>query len=46
MNDATERLAQAMRDLISEAVQAAVERARPTPVTEESWDVPRCYRHG
>ncbi len=31
MSDAVERLAQALRDLIDEAVQAAVERDRPTP---------------
>jgi excisionase family DNA binding protein len=31
MSDAAERLAQALRDLIHEAVQAAVERDRPTP---------------
>jgi excisionase family DNA binding protein len=31
MSDAAERLAQALRDLINEAVQAAVERERPTP---------------
>ena len=30
MRDAAERLAQALRDLIDEAVQAAVERDRPT----------------
>jgi hypothetical protein len=31
MSDAAERLAQALRDLINEAVQEAVERKRPTP---------------
>jgi excisionase family DNA binding protein len=31
MSDATDRLAQALRDLINEAAQAAVERERPTP---------------
>jgi excisionase family DNA binding protein len=31
MSDAAERLAQALRDLIDEAVQAAVERDRPAP---------------
>ena len=31
MSDAAERLAQALRDLIEEAVQAAAERDRPTP---------------
>jgi hypothetical protein len=31
MSDAAERLAQALRDLINEAVQAAVEREPPTP---------------
>ena len=31
MSDAADRLAQALRDLINEAVQAAVERERPTP---------------
>jgi hypothetical protein len=31
MSDAVDRLAQALRDLISEAVQAAVERERATP---------------
>lgn len=31
MNDAAERLAQAIRDVINEAVQAAVERESPTP---------------
>lgn len=31
MSDAADRLAQALRDLIREAVQAAVERERPTP---------------
>ena len=31
MSDAPERLAQALRDLINEAVQEAVERERPTP---------------
>ena len=30
MSDAAERLAQALRDLIDEAVQAAVERDRPS----------------
>jgi hypothetical protein len=30
MSDATDRLAQALRDLINEAVQAAIERERPT----------------
>ena len=31
MSEAVDRLAQALRDLINEAVQAAVERERPTP---------------
>lgn len=31
MSDAAERLAEALRDLIDEAVQAAVERDRPAP---------------
>jgi excisionase family DNA binding protein len=31
MSDAVDRLAQALRDLIDEAVQAAVEPERPTP---------------
>jgi hypothetical protein len=31
MSDAPERLAPALRDLINEAVQEAVERERPTP---------------
>jgi excisionase family DNA binding protein len=31
MSDAPERLAQALRDLMNEAVQEAVERERPTP---------------
>ncbi len=31
MNDAAERLAQAIRDLINEAIQAAVERVTPPP---------------
>jgi excisionase family DNA binding protein len=31
MSDAAERLAQALRDLIDEAVQAAVQRDRPAP---------------
>jgi hypothetical protein len=31
MSDAADRLAQALRDLINEAVQAAVERERATP---------------
>jgi excisionase family DNA binding protein len=31
MSDAADRLAQALSDLINEAVQAAVERERPTP---------------
>ena len=31
MSDAVERLAQALHDLVNEAVQAAVDRDRPTP---------------
>jgi hypothetical protein len=31
VSNAAERLAQALRDLIDEAAQAAVERDRPTP---------------
>jgi hypothetical protein len=31
MSDAADQLAQALRDLINEAVQAAVERERPAP---------------
>lgn len=31
MSDAVDRLAQALRDLVNEAVQAAVDRDRPTP---------------
>ena len=34
VSDAADRLAQALRDLINEAVQAAVERDRPTPPLE------------
>ena len=33
MSDTADRLAQALPDLINEAVQAAVERDRPTPPT-------------
>ena len=33
MSDTADRLAQALRDLINEAEQAAVERDRPTPPT-------------
>jgi excisionase family DNA binding protein len=48
MTDAADQLAQALRDLINEAVQAAVERERPTPparvverpnVPDESFDL-------
>jgi excisionase family DNA binding protein len=33
MSDAADQLAQALRDLIAETVQAAIERERPTPPT-------------
>ena len=32
MSDAVDQLARALRDLVTEAVQAAVERERPTPL--------------
>lgn len=55
MSDAVDRLAQALRDLISQAVQEAIERQRPTPpaqlverskVPEQDFDLcSRCKRH-
>jgi excisionase family DNA binding protein len=55
MSDAVDRLAQALRDVINEAVQAAVERERATPpparaverpkVLEEAFDrCPSCHK--
>jgi hypothetical protein len=41
MSDAVERLAQALRDLIKEAVQEAVERERPTPPPERVAERPK-----
>ncbi len=41
MSDAVDRLAQALRDLINEAVQAAVERERPTPPPERVVERPK-----
>jgi excisionase family DNA binding protein len=40
MSDAVDRLAQALRDVINEAVQAAVERERPTPPPERVVERP------
>jgi excisionase family DNA binding protein len=44
MSDAVERLAQALRDLIDEAVQAVVERERPTPPPTPAADNPKVPR--
>jgi excisionase family DNA binding protein len=44
VSDAADRLAQALRDLINEAVEAAAERERPTPPAArvgERPDVPK-----
>ena len=41
MSDAAERLAQALRDLIDEAVQAAVERDRPAPPPAPAAENPK-----
>lgn len=45
MSDAADRLAQALRDLINEAVQTSVERERPTPPPDRAWNFTRCQRH-
>jgi excisionase family DNA binding protein len=41
MNDAAERLAQAIRDVINEAIHAAVERERPTPPPARAVERPK-----
>ena len=41
MSDTADRLAQALRDLIDEAVQAAVERDRSTPPPEGVVERPK-----
>jgi hypothetical protein len=41
MSDAADQLAQALRDLINEAVQAAVERERPAPPPPPAAENPK-----
>ncbi|BBY05409.1 helix-turn-helix domain-containing protein [Mycobacterium noviomagense] len=41
MSDTADRLAQALRDLINEAVQEAVDRTRPTPPPARVVERPR-----
>ena len=41
MSDAADQLAQALRDLINEAVQAVVERERPTPPPAPAAENPK-----
>ncbi|GJO17886.1 hypothetical protein NJB1507_08450 [Mycobacterium marinum] len=44
MSDASDRLAQALRDLINEAVEAAVKRERPTPSSARVGEHPEVPR--
>ena len=44
MSDAADRLAQAIRDVINEAVQAAVEPQRPTPPPARAAERPKMGR--